>query len=341
MSRARHRRRRRHGPGRFTWRICNSLGTRRAAPRIFDSLVGRCSAACAERGLEQPAASVQTLSGCATDCIGACRSGCVTARPRSAGRWHTAGVSDSRGPVKPLASPSSGALFSTELYVAARAVAGLPPGLWHYDAEANALERLAGASPADAELGAPSVPAMHGAAAVLVDTAVFRRTGHLGRAFSACRAGPAAGRDECSAPGHLAALRRATRFGIILRCTSGRRCRRARGLTPVAARRSERGQCARPHRRAPLDAPLCADAAGAGSFRRRARCNHSTTRPAATVGCRAGVWGCQRRCRPGTGGLPLRKRAAHPGAAAFDQDAVGGAAIVFVLALVAIDPDRE
>ena len=92
--------------------------------------------------------------------------------------WHTAGVTDARGPVKLRASPSSGALFSTELYVAARAVAGLPPGLWHYDAEAHALERLAGASPTDAALGAPSVPALHGTAAVIVATAVFRRTGH-------------------------------------------------------------------------------------------------------------------------------------------------------------------
>ena len=58
--------------------------------------------------------------------------------------WHTAAVTDARGPVKLRASPSSGALFSTELYVVARAVAGLPPGLWHYDAKAHALERLAG-----------------------------------------------------------------------------------------------------------------------------------------------------------------------------------------------------
>ena len=92
--------------------------------------------------------------------------------------WHTAGVTDARGPVKLRASPSSGALFSTELYVAARAVAGLPPGLWHYDAEAHALERMAGASPTDAALGAPSEPALHGTAAVIVATAVFRRTGH-------------------------------------------------------------------------------------------------------------------------------------------------------------------
>ena len=40
--------------------------------------------------------------------------------------------------------------------MAVRALAGLPPGLWHYDAKAHMLERLAGASLADADLGAPS-----------------------------------------------------------------------------------------------------------------------------------------------------------------------------------------
>ena len=92
--------------------------------------------------------------------------------------WHTAGVTDARGPVKLRASPSSGALFSTELYVAARTLAGLPSGLWHYDAKAHALEQLAGASLADVDFGAPSEPSLHGAAAVIVATAVLRRTGH-------------------------------------------------------------------------------------------------------------------------------------------------------------------
>ena len=92
--------------------------------------------------------------------------------------WHTAGVTDARGPVKLRASPSSGALFSTELYVAARAVAGLPPGLWHYEASTHALERVAQAPPTDAALGAPLDPALHQAPAVIVATAVFRRTGH-------------------------------------------------------------------------------------------------------------------------------------------------------------------
>jgi SagB-type dehydrogenase family enzyme len=92
--------------------------------------------------------------------------------------WHTAGVSDASGPVKLRTSPSAGALFSTELYVAARAVQGLPAGLWHYDAEGHALERLAMTVPDAAALGAPGDAAVREAQAVIVATALFRRTGH-------------------------------------------------------------------------------------------------------------------------------------------------------------------
>lgn len=92
--------------------------------------------------------------------------------------WHTAGVTAPRAPVKLRASPSSGALFSTELYVASRAVAGLAPGLWHYDAQAHGLERLAQGAPDDAALGAPEEPALPDAAAAVIATAVFRRSGH-------------------------------------------------------------------------------------------------------------------------------------------------------------------
>jgi hypothetical protein len=48
----------------------------------------------------------------------------------AAALWHTAGVTARRGGLALRASPSSGALFSTELYVAATAVAGLAAGLW-------------------------------------------------------------------------------------------------------------------------------------------------------------------------------------------------------------------
>jgi SagB-type dehydrogenase family enzyme len=92
--------------------------------------------------------------------------------------WHTAGITASRAPVKLRASPSSGALFSSELYVASRGVAGLEPGLWHYEPQAHALERLGDSSPADAALGAPGEPALRGALAAVVVSAVFGRTGH-------------------------------------------------------------------------------------------------------------------------------------------------------------------
>jgi SagB-type dehydrogenase family enzyme len=92
--------------------------------------------------------------------------------------WHTSGVTASRGGLKLRASPSSGALFSTELYVASRAVRGLLPGLWHYDSQAHALERLQGVAPDDAALGATGEATLRDAAAVVIATAVFRRSGH-------------------------------------------------------------------------------------------------------------------------------------------------------------------
>ncbi len=96
--------------------------------------------------------------------------------------WHTAGVTATRAQISLRASPSSGALFSTELYVAAQDVAGLSPGLWHYDARTHALARLdvalADRAPADVALGAPGNTVVRDAAASVIATAVFRRTGH-------------------------------------------------------------------------------------------------------------------------------------------------------------------
>lgn len=92
--------------------------------------------------------------------------------------WHTAGITETRGPLALRASPSSGALFSTELYVAARSVAGLAPGLWHYDAATHALQRLHDQAPTADALGAPGAVALHNAHAAVIATAVFRRSGH-------------------------------------------------------------------------------------------------------------------------------------------------------------------
>jgi SagB-type dehydrogenase family enzyme len=83
--------------------------------------------------------------------------------------WHGAGISAQRGGLALRTSPSSGGLFSTELYVIARRVPGLAAGAWHYRPEAQALLRV-GDGQAD-DIGA-------GGDALLVATAVFRRTGH-------------------------------------------------------------------------------------------------------------------------------------------------------------------
>ena len=81
--------------------------------------------------------------------------------------WASAGVNQVSAGVHFRTSPSSGALFATELYVRARRVAGLAPGWWHYDGRHHRLHRVADTGPT--ALGAP---------AELVATALFARSGH-------------------------------------------------------------------------------------------------------------------------------------------------------------------
>jgi SagB-type dehydrogenase family enzyme len=92
--------------------------------------------------------------------------------------WHTAGVSLRSGGIAFRTAPSSGALFSTELYVVVRPDHGPGPGLWHYDANSHALHPLHDAAPDAAALGLRPVDLPADAAAVIVATAVFRRSGH-------------------------------------------------------------------------------------------------------------------------------------------------------------------
>jgi SagB-type dehydrogenase family enzyme len=80
--------------------------------------------------------------------------------------WSSAGVNQISAGVHFRTSPSSGALFATELYLRARRVPGLAPGWWHYDGRAHRLNRVA-----DDDTVAP------GPAAELVATAVFARSG--------------------------------------------------------------------------------------------------------------------------------------------------------------------
>lgn len=87
--------------------------------------------------------------------------------------WHAAGVTAERGGLHLRAAPSSGALFATELYVAARRIGGVAPGLWHHDVPDGGLRELSAGLPPALAAALPD-----GAAGALVATAVFRRSGH-------------------------------------------------------------------------------------------------------------------------------------------------------------------
>jgi SagB-type dehydrogenase family enzyme len=84
----------------------------------------------------------------------------------------TAGVTARRGGNALRAAPSSGALFSNELYVLVRAVDGLPAGVYHYDPDQQRLDVV---GPVPAASGAPTAD---DADAVVVATSIFRRTGY-------------------------------------------------------------------------------------------------------------------------------------------------------------------
>lgn len=84
----------------------------------------------------------------------------------------SAGITERRGGNALRAAPSSGALFPSELYVVARNIDGLAPGLYHYDPENHRLDIL-GALPATAGAAAADE-----ADAAIVLSAIFRRTGY-------------------------------------------------------------------------------------------------------------------------------------------------------------------
>lgn len=84
----------------------------------------------------------------------------------------SSGITLRRGGHALRAAPSSGALFPSELYIAARRVAGLAPGLYHYDPRRHRLELL---GPLPANTGAPQAD---DADALVLLSAIFRRTGY-------------------------------------------------------------------------------------------------------------------------------------------------------------------
>jgi SagB-type dehydrogenase family enzyme len=84
----------------------------------------------------------------------------------------SSGITLRRGGNALRAAPSSGALFPSELYVAARRIEGLPTGLYHYDPQQHRLHLL---GPLPAAIGAPHAD---DAEALVLLSAVFRRTGY-------------------------------------------------------------------------------------------------------------------------------------------------------------------
>ncbi len=93
--------------------------------------------------------------------------------------WASAGVNQVSAGIHFRTSPSSGALFATELYLLARQVPGLDAGWWHYDGRDHRLQRLRALSAAEAsEASEASEAAWPRPAAELVATAIFRRSGH-------------------------------------------------------------------------------------------------------------------------------------------------------------------
>ena len=96
-------------------------------------------------------------------------------------------VADGEGRVPLKTSPSGGARHPVEVYVAARHVDGLTPGVYHYAADTHALERVTDRVPAFDEV-LPTQWWYRDAAALVMFTAVFERTRwryHSPRAYRA------------------------------------------------------------------------------------------------------------------------------------------------------------
>lgn len=95
------------------------------------------------------------------------------------GTWGRTGTIDGGllGPLMTKSSPSGGALHPIECYVMVWNVAGLPPGLYHYDVRADELRRLKRGDLRDSAVRAASGQQWVGSAAFLcVMTAAFGRT---------------------------------------------------------------------------------------------------------------------------------------------------------------------
>ena len=84
----------------------------------------------------------------------------------------SSGITLRRGGNALRAAPSSGALFPSELYIVARRIDGLAPGLYHYDPQHHRLQLLVPV------LAASGAAYADDADALVLLSAVFRRTGY-------------------------------------------------------------------------------------------------------------------------------------------------------------------
>lgn len=91
--------------------------------------------------------------------------------------WAAQGLSGATEGYELRTTPSAGALYPVETYVLVQSVAGIEPGVYHYDVRGHALERLAAGDPSvhasEAALGQRFTASAN---AVFVWTAVFGRS---------------------------------------------------------------------------------------------------------------------------------------------------------------------
>ncbi len=145
--------------------------------------------------------------------IDAAPGGTVTISELSTLLWATAGITDRRGGLELRAAASSGALFPTEIYVVARDVAGLAPGVYAYGPERHTLHSLGKAPPLLADLGAAEAgePPL-----TLIATCVFRRSGQKYRdrayRYAVADAGHALGNTLAAAASRDFGARMVARF---------------------------------------------------------------------------------------------------------------------------------
>ena len=90
--------------------------------------------------------------------------------------WASQGITAISGSYSFRAAPSGGALYPVETYISANSVEELLPGLYHFDVESFALDRLSSADSSEAVAAAClNQKFMASSAVTFIWSAVFRR----------------------------------------------------------------------------------------------------------------------------------------------------------------------